>query len=188
MHSEITQWLDYVKNTIGDAYPHLFSKCSVLDVGSLDVCGTARPYWSGCAYTGLDIAPGPGVDVVSVCHEWNPPGGPYETVVSCDALEHDMHWRKTLPAMVRLLKPGGLLVFTCASTGRLKHGTVDSIPSSSPLTVARGGEWGSYYQNLAESDIRSVLDIERTFWMWEFSTRYGSMGLDLRMWGLKNFS
>lgn len=185
MHREILDWLDYVKNTIGGRYPHLYKGCRVLDIGSLDVCGTAKPYWRDCAYTGLDIALGPNVDVVSVCHEWDPPEGPYEVVVSFDALEHDMHWRKTLPAMDRLLKPGGLMVLTCASTGRLKHGTVDSIPSSSPLTVACGGEWGSYYANLSEADVRSALDIERIFWSWEFSTIRGSMGLDLRMWGLK---
>ena len=51
--------------------------------------------------------------------------------------------------MHRMLKPGGLLIMTCASRGRREHGTTRTSPQNSPGTQAL--EW-DYYLNLRESD------------------------------------
>ena len=55
--------------------------------------------------------------------------------------------------MVKLCRKGGLVVFTCATTGRPEHGTERTTPQDSPLTIAQG--W-SYYQNLTEEDFASI--------------------------------
>jgi hypothetical protein len=53
--------------------------------------------------------------------------------------------------MVRVCKPGGLIVMSCATLGRREHGTARTSPGASPLTVALG--W-NYYRNLTARDFR----------------------------------
>ncbi|HEY1278275.1 MAG TPA: hypothetical protein VGF22_01290, partial [Acidimicrobiales bacterium] len=63
----------------------------VLDVGSLDVNGTYRPFFTDPAwsYTGLDVVPGPGVDtVVADPYQWTEfSDDSFDVVVSGQALE-----------------------------------------------------------------------------------------------------
>ena len=56
-------------------------------------------------YVGLDWRPGPGVDVVSLVHEYKP-GRHFDTVISTEMLEHDPHWRESVQRMIELVKPG----------------------------------------------------------------------------------
>jgi SAM-dependent methyltransferase len=88
------------------------STVHVLDVGSMDINGTFKPLImsKGWKYIGLDLEPGPNVDVV--------PPGPYDygflddsfdLVISGSAMEHvELPWL-WLPELVRVLRPGGLL-------------------------------------------------------------------------------
>jgi len=180
MHREIQEWFRYVKML----QPHFFAEHSVLDVGSLDINGTLKPFFSGCRYIGLDIGPGPNVDIVSVCHEFTGPDESFDVVVSADALEHDMHWQKTLKKMYDILKFGGLMIFTCASSGRGAHGTLADGPANSPLTT-KIPIWQNYYGNLTGENIRSNLPLA-TFKRWEISTIHTpGWGSDLRFWGIK---
>lgn len=89
----------------------------VADVGAYDVNGTYRPLVEvkGWRYTGLDVAPGPNVDlVVPLRGLWTPahPGlaGRFDLVISGSTAEHveDLHvWIENLAA---ILKPGGMLI------------------------------------------------------------------------------
>ena len=45
-------------------YPEFFQNKSVPEVGSWDTNGSIRRFFSNCEYIGVDIAEGPGVDVV----------------------------------------------------------------------------------------------------------------------------
>ena len=45
-------------------HPELFTGTRVLEVGSLDINGSVRPIFTDCEYVGLDLGPGPGVDVI----------------------------------------------------------------------------------------------------------------------------
>jgi len=99
-----------------------FAGKRVLDVGSRDWNGGVRELFDGCEYVGVDCCPGVGVDVVAFGHEFDDPR-PFDVALTCETLEHDPHWQRTLTNMVRLLRPGGLFVATWASPLRPEHGT-----------------------------------------------------------------
>lgn len=86
---------------------------SVLDVGSYDVNGCYRPFFSPprYRYTGLDMAPGPNVDVVPFNpYVWDTLGdASFDAIISGQAFEHIEFFWLTMAEMVRVLRPGGLL-------------------------------------------------------------------------------
>jgi len=85
--------------------------------------------------------------------------------------------------MVKLLKPNGLMIFTCASTGRPEHGTLRSSPSDAPLLQLIDDKWANYYKNLTEDDIRAVLDVNDIFI--DYGFEYEPSTYDLYFWGIK---
>jgi len=155
-------------------FPDSFKKKRVLDVGSLDINGSNRDLFEDCQYTGIDIAPGKNVDLVVLAHELQAPDGSFDTVISTETFEHDQYYEKSLKNIVRVLRPSGIFVFTCATTGRPEHGTRRNHPGSSPLTVARS-TWQDYYRNLTVEDICEALNIALTFTEYELSARNGDM-------------
>ena len=106
--------------------------------------------------------------------------------MSGECFEHDMFYQKSLQNLIRLLKPNGLFVFSCASTGRPEHGTLKTLPDNAPFLKEYGEEWCNYYKNLTELDIREVIDIENTFSDFYFQESFsGYIGNDLYFWGIK---
>jgi SAM-dependent methyltransferase len=94
----------------------------VLEVGSLDVNGTVRPGIQAlrpAEYVGIDIRPGPGVDVVCDAAEIDHRFGPeaFDVVISTELLEHAREWKKIVHNFKYVLRPGGLLVVTTRSYG-----------------------------------------------------------------------
>ena len=156
-------------------FPQFFEHKRVLDVGSLDINGSNRIHFRKCDYTGIDLGNGRGVDVVCRAHEWN--ADPYDVVISTECLEHDEWWEKSLPNMIRLLKPGGILIITCASPSRPEHGTLRVHPGDNPFVA------GAYYRGLVENDIRKLINVEDVFSAYKFEV--GNYGMDLYFWGLK---
>jgi SAM-dependent methyltransferase len=142
--------LDFVA-TVKRNFPENFSGKRVLEIGSLDINGSIRQLFTSCVYTGIDVAPGPGVDIVCQGQDYDGPDDSFDTVISCEVMEHNPHWADTVRGMTRVCKPGGLVIVTCATLGRDEHGTTRSSPESSPLTVELG--W-NYYRNLTENDFR----------------------------------
>jgi SAM-dependent methyltransferase len=163
-------------------FPAMFAKKRVLDCGSLDINGRNRDYFFDCGYTGVDIAPGKNVHVVSKIHELAYPPEHFDVVISTEMLEHDRFWKQSLDKMVKLLKPGGLIIITAASTARHEHGTIGHSEHTSPLTM-QDPEWKSYYKNITDADIRGVIDIESVFASFEF--RIAAEGEDIQFWGIK---
>jgi len=137
-------------------FPDFFSNASVLDIGSLDINGSVRQFFQGGVYTGIDVAAGPGVDLVCQGQDFDAPDGSFDTVISCEAMEHNPFWKETFANMIRLCRPGGLVIATCATTGRMEHGTTRTTADASPLSVGIGWE---YYRNLTASDFTRVLDL-----------------------------
>jgi len=85
---------------------------TVLDVGSYDVNGTYRPLVEGLGwqYTGLDLQPGPNVDIVASNPDRYPiADGAYDVVISGSTMEHVARPWRWVPELVRILRPGGLL-------------------------------------------------------------------------------
>jgi len=176
MHKTQKQWCDGIKRQ----FPTRFHRSRVLDVGSLNVNGTNRYLFHNSQYVGIDIVEGPGVDVVGRAHEHEIiEGEKYDVVLSTNALEHDMYWWLTLPQMIRLLKPDGLMFFSCAYRQR-PHGTAKEKSKDSG-TAQLEGDWSNYYRNLKVIDVYFVLHPERSF----RSYMVGTTGRDLRFWGIK---
>lgn len=172
-------------HSVRERYPGLFRGTSVLDVGSWDVNGNNRPHFEDVEYTGVDIVDGKNVDIVTPIHLYKTEGT-YDVVISSECLEHDMHYKESLARMAELTKGGGLLVFTCATTGRREHGTLRSLPGDSLTTKLPeflNPEWPNYYKNITEEHVREVWDVETLFSKYEFSVNTGAC--DLYFWGLK---
>ncbi len=167
---------------IKDKFPHFFIRQKVLDVGSLDINGNNQYLFEDCLVLGIDIGWGKNVDVVSKAHEFIGDDGSYDVIISTECFEHDMYYEKSLKNIVRLLKPGGLLLFTCATTGRPEHGTNASNPVDAPL-LNNFGTWSDYYKNLTENDIRQCLDIDLIFG--EYNFEINNEAFDLYFYGIK---
>ena len=181
-HKAQQDFFELVKNK----FPEYFTDVKVLDIGSLDINGNTRhflkqPYY----YTGLDLDKGPNVDVVCPAHLYDC-GYQFDLIMSGECFEHDMFYPKSLKNLIRLLRPGGLFLFTCASTDRPEHGTLRTSPENAPFSEKYGEEWCNYYKNLTEKDIRDVVDVEDTFSSFYFQESFsGYIGNDLYFWGVK---
>lgn len=160
MHFQARTFLDYCQRVFGATMYH----GRVLDVGSGDINGNNKGYFPGCDYWGCDIAPGPNVDIVSPCHLLPFAPGTFDVVISSECFEHDMHYARSIAKIIEMLKPGGIFVFTCASTGRAEHGTLRTTAQDSFTTqLLSDADWGNYYKNLTAEDIRAVARIADEF-------------------------
>ena len=177
-HQEQIQFCNKIKNI----FPNFFIYKKILDVGSLDINGNNRYLFDNCIYTGIDVAPGNNVDIVTLGHEFKGENNFYDVIISTECFEHDMHYNKTIKNIIRMLKPGGLFLFTCATTGRREHGTIRSSPADAPL-LNNLPDWCDYYKNLTEKDIKDIISLENIFDKYEFSTNDHSH--DLYFYGIK---
>ncbi len=162
-----------------------FENKTVLDIGSLDINGNNRYLFDNCLYIGIDIALGKNVNIVSSGHELKIPDQTFDTIISTECFEHDMHYEETIKNAYRMLKDNGLLIFTCATTGREEHGTRRTTPLDAPL-LQDLDMWSDYYKNLTENDIRKIFDIENHFSTFSFQTNTDSC--DLYFYGIKRSS
>ncbi|MDR3521514.1 MAG: methyltransferase domain-containing protein [Acidocella sp.] len=155
------QQQDFVR-AVKAAFPVFFIGQRVLEIGSLDINGTIREHFADCAYTGLDVGAGPGVDVVCQGQDYAAPDASFDTVISCEVMEHNPHWRETFANMVRLCRPGGLVLMTCASLGRPEHGTTRTTKADAPLIT-----W-EYYKNLTPEDFKGAINFHDDYSVFEF--------------------
>lgn len=158
-HVEQRQFCEKVK----EQYPSFFKNKKVLDIGSLDINGCNRDLFEDCEYTGIDVGEGKNVDVVSVGHLFQGPNNYFDVIISTEVFEHDMFYPQTIQNVMRMLKPGGLFLFTCASPGRPEHGTRRQGEHCAPLLLQVSEQWADYYKNLTELDIRQISGFEDTF-------------------------
>jgi SAM-dependent methyltransferase len=146
--------------------PEILKTGKVLEIGSYDVNGTTRKTFDEASeYIGVDIASGPGVDMVSFGHELVLPDNSFGISLSVNCFEHDSYWIETFRNMIRLTSPGGAVIFTCASKGFPEHGTQRSDPNLSPGTQSVGLD---YYRNLTAADFESKLDLSEYFAQYKF--------------------
>lgn len=160
-----------------------FFRSFVLDIGSLDINGNNQYLFDESGYIGVDLSVGRNVDVVTKGHEVCFPDETFDVILSTECFEHDQHYTETIRNCYRMLKKGGLFLFTCATTGRPEHGTRRSMPADAPFIQNIDG-WSDYYKNLTEKDIRDVIDPDGNFSQYEFSSNLESF--DLYFYGIKN--
>lgn len=177
-HPEQLAFFESVKKLYG----RYFTRSAVLDIGSLDINGNNRELFEDCLYIGIDVGQGRNVDFVTKGHELALPDASFDVVISSECFEHDQHYPETIANAVRMLRPGGLFAFTCATTGRPEHGTRRTTPEDAPL-LAGHGEWSDYYKNLDAKDICAVLNVQEVFTSFAFHSTTNPC--DLYFWGLK---
>lgn len=92
---------------------------NILDIGSRDVNGTLRSVKpEAAAYLGVDLQPGPGVELVlQDPHHLPLDEASVDVMVSTSCLEHDPLFWLTFGEMLRVLKPGGFLYINAPSNG-----------------------------------------------------------------------
>jgi SAM-dependent methyltransferase len=177
-HKEQIEYCKKIKNKL----PNLFKNKNVLDIGSLDINGNNRYLFEDCKYVGIDVGPGKNVDFVCKGHQFSDPDKSYDVVISTECFEHDMYYSLTIKNAIRLLKTGGLFIFTCATEGRPEHGTRTTNPQDAPL-LNEFENWADYYKNLTEEDIENVFDLDSTFSEYEFEVN--RISCDLYFYGVK---
>lgn len=152
-----------------------------LEIGSYDVSGSVRDLFrDSTSYIGADLIEGPGVDIVKSGHEIDLESNSLDLALSCECFEHNPYWLETFQNMIRMTKPGGFVVFTCASRCRPEHGTARSRPLLSPGTQSGGG---NYYRNLRRFDFEKRLDLADIFVIYRFY--YIPTSRDLYFFGVK---
>ena len=153
------QQLRFVQTVAQHLAPN-WNGLSVIEIGSHDVNGSVRPFFAGSRYVGVDLSPGDDVDLVASGHEVSLPDGSFDLAVSSECFEHNPQWLETFRNMHRMTKAGGIVLITCASRGRLEHGTSRTTPAQSPGTASIGWD---YYFNLNRSDFEAQLDLNAMF-------------------------
>lgn len=91
---------------------------TVVDMGSYDVNGNYRHLFTN--YIGVDIGPGPNVDVIVGSDEWEKLEN-VDCVISGQTLEHVADIPAFMSGIYRILKPGGFLCIIAPSEGPPHH-------------------------------------------------------------------
>lgn len=173
--------------SVKERFPDYFKNKNVLDIGSLDINGSNRELFEDCNYLGLDVGEGKNVDLVCVGHLFEGPDNYFDTIISTEVFEHDMYYEETIKNIMRMLKPGGLFLFTCAAPGRPEHGTRRYGEFCAPLLMQISEEWADYYKNLEETDIRKISSFNEMFpdCYFEFKNTDIEIPADLYFYGIK---
>src|SRR5262249_47734283 len=90
----------------------------ILEIGSQQVRGqeeiaNLRPLFVAKPYMGMDMQPGPGVDVVANVEALPQPNASVGTVIAMNTLEHVPRFWRGLDEMHRVLRPDGAILLSC---------------------------------------------------------------------------
>ncbi len=125
-----------------------FFPVNVIEIGSLNINGSVRDLFPAASWVGIDLADGPGVDVVADAVEWKPTDQQRaDIVICCEVLEHTPRWRDILNNLKRWFRGPRLLLITCGGHGRMPHSAIDG-------GCLRPNE---YYSNLGATEISGFL-------------------------------
>jgi SAM-dependent methyltransferase len=180
MHDEARKFLEFVAS---QTKRHFTQGKVVLDVGSGDVNGTNEYLFDpSCVYHGNDVMPGRNVTLMYKTAELPFYEPTFDTIISSECFQHDLEYKESLQKIVQILRPGGLLAFTCASGGRPEHGTRRHRPEMS-FTTKLGAKWASYYKTLSFEDLSQAIDLNSVFS--QYAAYYEPKSKDLYFMGLK---
>lgn len=157
LNAFVAREVQQVRNTVGEVRAWS-TPVRIVEFGSQDVNGTPRnlPLLApkpGLTYIGIDIAAGPGVDIVMDARDVTADdlGDELADVVICtNVFEHDEHWPELVMAAHRILRPGGWLIAQCAGPGFQVHsGRSESL-------VLEPDEW---YRNVPRDEMENALKL-----------------------------
>ena len=133
---------------------------SILEIGSYDVNGSIRDFIpSSKRYFGVDLIEGPSVDYVYDGQNLSL-NKKFDLGLCFEVFEHDPYYVNTFKNLYSHLVENGILIFTCASTGRIEHGTSRTDIGASPGSNEIG--W-NYYKNLKRRDFENKLQLKKMF-------------------------
>lgn len=98
--------------------------------------GDLRPLFAGREYVGCDMREGPGVDRIEDLAQLTLPDESVETIVCVETLEHCFHVERAVGEMLRVLKPGGLLLISTPFQFHI-HSYPDDYWRLTPSCLAR---------------------------------------------------
>lgn len=96
----------------------------IVEIGSLDINGSARRLFPLARYVGLDRVAGRGVDLVVDAIDYRP-AQPVDMVICCEVLEHCERWAQIVAVSSTWLNQNGRMVVTCANPLRAPHSAID---------------------------------------------------------------
>lgn len=135
MHESVQRWGRYVI----DRYQ--LAGCNMLELGARNVNGSLRGLFTATVL-GVDLQPGPGVDLVATAADLPFETGQWPVIVCTEMLEHDPAPWLSVPEMARVLAPGGHLLLTCRGIGFGVHNPPDYWRFTGPavrLLIADAG-------------------------------------------------
>lgn len=179
MHPEARRFLDFVQTH----FPEYYNGTKVLDVGGGDINGNNRHYFRNCEYRANDVVQAPNVTIVAKTSDLTFADETFDVIISSECFEHDMYYKESFQTIARMLKPGGLFVFTCASTGRPEHGTRRTCNTSYTLRLHEAHQWHDYYKNLTAEDVNEAIPVDDIFQTYAFF--YDEKPCDLYFYGIK---
>jgi hypothetical protein len=123
----------------------------VLEVGAYTINGRARDHLPGgwATWTGIDRQAGPDVDLVGDAATVlaGLAEGSVDVAVTTETLEHTADWPAVVAGMLRVLRPGGWLIVTCASPTRYPHSALDGL-------APRAGE---HYAGVSVAELAALI-------------------------------
>lgn len=180
MHIQAKDFTVFIKKIL-QSY---FINKKVLDVGSGDINGNNRFLFEDCEYNGNDVIEAKNVTIVSKTKDLLFLDNTFDTIISTECFEHDPEYKDSLNKIYKMLKPNGLFLFTCASTGRPEHGTRRTSMNDSYGSIGNLIDMQDYYKNLTVYDIDEVLNLNNSFSVW--NSYYNLESKDLYFVGIKN--
>lgn len=122
MHEAVAEWVTDCVKKVG-------AGTSVFDIGGRDINGTVRNlFGDNVTYLSCDLYEGPNVDLVGDVTELDVAANSFDRVVCCEVLEHAPNAKEITEAAWLIVRPGGYVIITCATTGRGPHSALDEKP------------------------------------------------------------
>ena len=180
MHKEVIHFIKFVSEILSV----FFSDKVVMDIGGGDINGNNRYAFKNTIYHCNDVCESPNVTIVSRTKDLHFQPNTFDTIISTECFEHDPEYEQSFLKIYDMLKPNGLFVFTCASTGRLEHGTSNHKPHQSFGTICGFEDMKDYYKNLDESDLNKIVSLKDIFVV--YKTYYNAFSKDLYFFGIKH--
>jgi SAM-dependent methyltransferase len=123
-----------------------FQPESVLELGSCDVNGPVRILFrSATRWLGIDIAEGPGVEIVANAATWRSDER-FDMVVSSSTFEHTPEWPQIVETAALHCKPGGHVVFSTVMHPFQQHSARDGALHD-----------GEYYQDVTDTELAAAM-------------------------------
>lgn len=152
--SEQRFFLGLIKRTL----PDYFRNRTVLEIGRPGAAPVTQEWFEQSRITQPNALPATDGQPAESAETYPASAESFDTVVSCETLEHLPHWHEAVTNALRMLKRDGLMVLSCAGLGRRQHETRRHPP-------AVGNE--DYYRNLAPDDFAGI-DLDAQFACWGF--------------------